>query len=104
MNSISNSSKNRTVGIAASTLLAGLVAISVLATIGPSLAYAVPVNACFGVGASYLGSSGQMGDHASSFPTPRDGIGNVAAQAGVSVGQLGAILLSDFTNGAVTCP
>jgi hypothetical protein len=51
---------------------------------------------CFGVGASQLGQAGAMGDHASSFPTPRLGIGNVAYlftgthQPGELAGLLGA--------------
>jgi hypothetical protein len=51
---------------------------------------------CFGAGASQLGQAGAMGDHASSFPTPRLGIGNVAYlltgthQPGELAGLLGA--------------
>jgi hypothetical protein len=51
---------------------------------------------CFGVGASQLGQAGAMGDHASGFPTPRLGIGNVAFaltgthQPGELAGLLGA--------------
>jgi hypothetical protein len=51
---------------------------------------------CFGKGASQLGQAGALGDHASSFPTPRLGIGNVAQlltgthQPGELAGLLGA--------------
>jgi hypothetical protein len=51
---------------------------------------------CFGAGAAQLGQAGAMGDHSSSFPTPRLGIGNVAYaftgthQPGQLAGLLGA--------------
>jgi hypothetical protein len=37
-------------------------------------------------------SPGATGEHASSFPTPREGIGNVAKDNGLTVGQLGCAL------------
>jgi hypothetical protein len=55
----------------------------------------------FGQGASQLGKSGQMGDHASSFPTPRLGIGNVGqalCNEKLKPGQL-----ADVLNGG-SCP
>jgi len=52
---------------------------------------------CFGKGASQLGQSGEMGEHASSFDEPRSGIGNVALQfTGThQPGQLGIALGAD---------
>ena len=65
-------------------------------------AFALPAQSCFGVGSSYLGTTGQMGDHASSFDEPRDGIGNVAANNNLTVWDLGAFLL--FLLAGIVCP
>ena len=52
---------------------------------------------CFGQSAAQLGQAGAMGEHASSFPTPRLGIGNVAYlltgthQLGGRAGLLGGV-------------
>lgn len=40
---------------------------------------------CFGQSAAMLGQAGIMGEHASSFPTPRLGIGNLARLLGGEV-------------------
>ena len=58
----------------------GLLAIAALAlTSVPLAAAGQPTNPnCFGKGASQLGQAGEMGEHSSSFPEPRAGIGNVA--------------------------
>jgi hypothetical protein len=59
-----------------------------------SSAKALPDNSGFGQASKALAGSspGAMGDHASSFDSPRDGIGNVAKSNGLSVGQLGCFL------------
>ena len=58
----------------------GLLAIAALVlAVAPAAAAEKPTNPnCFGKGASQLGQAGEMGEHSSSFPEPRAGIGNVA--------------------------
>ena len=60
--------------------ICGLLAIAALAlAVVPAASAETPTNPnCFGKGASQLGQAGEMGEHSSSFPEPRAGIGNVA--------------------------
>jgi hypothetical protein len=58
----------------------------------------VPTNPnCFGLSAARFGQAGTMGEHSSSFGTPRLGIGNVAYlftgthQPGLLAGALGGV-------------
>jgi hypothetical protein len=81
----------------AKTVLTALATLTFAATPAALAGGGPPTNPnCFGKGASQLGQAGAMGDHASSFPTPRLGIGNVAQlltgthQPGELAGLLGA--------------
>jgi hypothetical protein len=93
-------------GIAVATLAA---AFSV-ALPGMHQAFAAPPQNAqngFGAGASYLGQNGLMGCMSSSFAgEPRDGIGNVADQFGLTVSALGFFLLNLVLGGAPVpgCP
>ena len=60
--------------------ICGVLAIAALGlAVVPVASAEKPTNAnCFGKGASQLGQAGDMGEHSSSFPEPRAGIGNVA--------------------------
>jgi hypothetical protein len=78
------------------------VAVFATSTVATPSAFALPAQSCFGVGSSYLGTTGQMGDHASGFDEPRAGIGNVAAGLGLTVWDLGAFLL--FLLAGIVCP
>ena len=59
-----------------------VIAVLAIAAAFPTATLAAPPQSpsCFGAGASQLAqsSTGAMGDHASSFDSPRLGIGNVA--------------------------
>ncbi|HET6658138.1 MAG TPA: hypothetical protein VFG61_09600 [Gaiellaceae bacterium] len=64
----------------------------------PTAGAGVPTNPnCFGLSAAELGQAGAMGEHSSSFGTPRLGIGNVAYmftgthQPGLLAGALGGV-------------
>ena len=47
--------------------------------LAPGAGAGVPTNPnCFGLSAAQFGQAGLMGEHLSSFDTPRLGIGNVA--------------------------
>jgi hypothetical protein len=76
-------------------VVAGLTLGIVLA---PVAGAGVPTNPnCFGQSAAQFGQAGSMGEHSSSFPTPRLGIGNVAYlftgthQPGQLAGVLGGV-------------
>lgn len=61
---------------------------------------------CFGYAAAFLGQSGGMGEHSSSFAgSPRSGIGNVADDLTGThqPGILGGVLLGLLTGGEVSC-
>ena len=67
-------------------------------TLAPAAGAGVPANPnCFGLSAAQFGQAGIMGEHSSSFDTPRLGIGNVAFlftgthQPGKLAGVLGGV-------------
>ena len=68
------------------SVIAAVLALGTM-TVGIGTASAAePADAnCFGRSAAIMGQAGIMGEHASSFPTPRLGIGNLARLLGGDV-------------------
>lgn len=82
------------------SLVAALLAIGLLA---PAASAAPSDNACWGQASKVFAQSGEMGEHSSSFPTPRLGLRNLAralADAGAipddSMQSLGAFVVTDL--------
>jgi hypothetical protein len=69
-----------------SSVIAAVLALGTM-TVGIGTASAAePADAnCFGQSAAIMGQAGIMGEHSSSFPTPRLGIGNLARLLGGEV-------------------
>jgi hypothetical protein len=81
-------------------------ALVVLALVLPQAAWAGPsTNSCWGTVTSQRATTEHdIGEHASAQDEPRAGLGNLAQDLGISVGEVGAFLASVDELEATHCP
>lgn len=61
-------------------VMSGLVILLLLLSVMPALAGTDNYEACWGQATAVYAQMGEMGEHASTQPTPRDGLANLAQQ------------------------